>query len=335
MLLIVGGAWLIFTDLGLLLEPVVPSLSAGGVFMSVLAVLYFTSDREKRFIRQAFGQYLVPELVRKLEESPGSLKLGGETRRLSIMFLDIRGFTGISEALSADELVTLLNRLFSPCPMRSSASRARSTNTWRLDHGVLERAGRGVRSPVARLPRRARNAHDRRRAERGGRLRLRRAGEERSSGEDRGRHQHRDRLRRQHGLGTALQLLGRRRRRERRRAHRGELQRDGLDILISESVAEAVPDLAVLEAGEVVLRGKSRALKLFALVGDESLAETSEFRELARLHASLLAAAEVGRSDARAMLETCRALAGPWFAPFYARLEERLVSRARHLAEGS
>ena len=72
------------------------------------------SDREKRFIRQAFGQYLVPELIKKLEESPGALKLGGETRRLSIMFLDIRGFTGISEALSADELVTLLNRLFSP-----------------------------------------------------------------------------------------------------------------------------------------------------------------------------------------------------------------------------
>jgi adenylate cyclase len=92
-------------------------------------------------------------------------------------------------------------------------------------------------------------------------------------------------------------------------------------------VAEAVPHLAVLEAGEVVLRGKSHALKLFALVGDESLAAASEFRELARLHASLLAAAEVGRSDARAMLETCRALAGPWFAPFYARLEERLVSR--------
>ena len=109
----------------------------------------------------------------------------------------------------------------------------------------------------------------------------------------------------------------------------------GVDILISESVAEAVPNLAVLEAGEVVLRGKSRALKLFALVGDESLAATSKFRELARLHAGLLATDDGNWSDARATLETCRALAGPRFAPFYAWLEERLVSRARRLAEAS
>ena len=86
----------------------------------------------------------------------------------------------------------------------------------------------------------------------------------------------------------------------------------GVDILISESTARAVPDLATLEAGEVMLKGKSRVLKLFALIGDEALAATSEFRELVRLHADLVAGAkEPDRAGAHAALEACRALAGP------------------------
>jgi adenylate cyclase len=330
MLLIVGGAWLIFTDLGLLLEPVVPSLSAGGVFMSVLAVLYFSSDREKRFIRQAFGQYIVPELIKKLEESPGALKLGGETRRLSIMFLDIRGFTGISEALSADELVTLLNRLFSP--LSDAIFREQGTIDKYIGDSIMAFWNAPVE--VSDHPLRACRAA----------LAMRTIVDELNAGDAfgfaaRGRSDLQVKIGVGINTGTAcVGNMGSERRfnysvigdavnvAARIEASCKEM---GVDILISESVAEAVPHLAVLEAGEVVLRGKSHALKLFALVGDESLAAASEFRELARLHASLLAAAEVGRSDARAMLETCRALAGPWFAPFYARLEERLVSRAR------
>src|SRR3954470_15370669 len=336
MLLILGGAWLTFDHAGLLLEPLVPSLSAGAVFVSVLAVLYFTSDREKRFIRQAFGQYLVPELVRKLEESPGSLKLGGETRRLSIMFLDIRGFTGISEALSADELVTLLNRLFSP--LSDAIFREQGTIDKYIGDSIMAFWNAPVE--VSDHPLRACRAA----------LAMRTIVDELNAGDAfgfaaRGRSDLQVKIGVGINTGTAcVGNMGSERRfnysvigdavnvAARIEASCKEM---GVDILISESVAEAVPHLAVLEAGEVVLRGKSRALKLFALVGDESLAETSEFRKLARLHASLLAAAEVGRSDACAMLETCRALAGPRFAPFYARLEERLVSRARHLAEAS
>jgi adenylate cyclase len=114
MLLIVGGAWLAFLGWGLLIEPVVPSLSAGFVFASVLGILYFTGDREKRFVRQAFSQYLAPELVRKLEEAPSLLKLGGDTKPLSIMFMDVRNFTPLAESMSADEVVAFLNGLLSP-----------------------------------------------------------------------------------------------------------------------------------------------------------------------------------------------------------------------------
>ena len=103
----------------------------------------------------------------------------------------------------------------------------------------------------------------------------------------------------------------------------------GFDILIAESTAQAVPGLATLEAGAVMLKGKSRVLKLFALVGDEALAATPAFRELARRHADLVARmAEADEAGARAACAACRTLAGPGLARFYDCFEERLRQKA-------
>lgn len=337
MLLILGGAWLIFSQAGLLLEPVIPSLSAGAVFVSVLAVLYFTSDREKRFIRQAFGQYLVPELVKKLEESPGSLKLGGETRRMSIMFLDIRGFTGISEALSADELVTLLNRLFSP--LSDAIFREQGTIDkyigdsimafWNAPVEVADHPLRACRAALAmRVTLDDLNARDAFGFAARGRSDLQvRIGIGINTGNACVGNMGSERRFNYSVVGDAVNVASR------IESHCKEM---GVDILISESTAQAVPDLAMLEAGEVMLKGKSRALKLFALVGDETLAATPEFCELASLHASLVAHVErLDNAGARITLESCRALAGPRLTLFYNRYAEKLQRRAVHLSEAS
>ena len=76
--------------------------------------LHLVADREKKFVRQAFGQYLAPELLAKLESSPDGMKLGGESRELTVLFMDVRGFTPLSEALSATELVDFINTLLAP-----------------------------------------------------------------------------------------------------------------------------------------------------------------------------------------------------------------------------
>lgn len=70
---------------------------------------YALEGRQKRFIKSAFGQYLSPEIIEKLVKNPDSLKLGGESRILSIFFSDVQGFTSISEALTPEELTALLN----------------------------------------------------------------------------------------------------------------------------------------------------------------------------------------------------------------------------------
>ena len=68
--------------------------------------------RLKQQIKKQFGTYLSPAMVEKLQGNPDLLKLGGETRELSIMFTDVRGFTAISEHYGADVqgLTKIMNR---------------------------------------------------------------------------------------------------------------------------------------------------------------------------------------------------------------------------------
>ncbi|GAK59582.1 adenylate/guanylate cyclase with Chase sensor [Candidatus Vecturithrix granuli] len=74
---------------------------------------YMTEGRQKRFIKDAFKQYLSPAVIEELLQHPEHLKLGGERRVLSIFFSDIQGFTSISEKLNPEELTTLLNEYLS------------------------------------------------------------------------------------------------------------------------------------------------------------------------------------------------------------------------------
>ena len=66
-------------------------------------------DLRNRFIQRTFGRYLSEEIVSGLLDSPEGLKLGGESRRVTLLMSDLRGFTSISETLSAEQVVRLLN----------------------------------------------------------------------------------------------------------------------------------------------------------------------------------------------------------------------------------
>jgi len=68
--------------------------------------------RQRDFIRETFGRYVTKEVVEQLLETPDGLKLGGETREVTIMLSDLRGFTPLTEHLEPDQVVNLLNRYF-------------------------------------------------------------------------------------------------------------------------------------------------------------------------------------------------------------------------------
>ncbi|MBF0467303.1 MAG: adenylate/guanylate cyclase domain-containing protein [Desulfamplus sp.] len=73
---------------------------------------FFQSYREKSVLRKAFDSYVSPNVVARVIANHENLKLGGERKRLSVLFSDIRGFTTLSEKLPPEELVTLLNNYF-------------------------------------------------------------------------------------------------------------------------------------------------------------------------------------------------------------------------------
>ncbi|MFH1155589.1 MAG: CHASE2 domain-containing protein [Pseudomonadota bacterium] len=80
---------------------------------AALALQYFETTREKRFIRRAFSTYVAPQVVKDLMDHPEKLVLGGEQREITAFFSDIQGFTTISESLTPRELVALLNEFLS------------------------------------------------------------------------------------------------------------------------------------------------------------------------------------------------------------------------------
>jgi adenylate cyclase len=68
------------------------------------------TETERQYVHDAFGRFMAPALVDEIAADPAKLKLGGETRVVTLMFSDLRGFTSLSERLTPEQLVGLLNR---------------------------------------------------------------------------------------------------------------------------------------------------------------------------------------------------------------------------------
>ncbi|MBD2000513.1 adenylate/guanylate cyclase domain-containing protein [Leptolyngbya sp. FACHB-541] len=86
--------------------PIVPAfLALGGA--AIATTTYIAQSAE--VIRNTFSRYLTEEIVANLLETPEGLRLGGERRKITILISDLRGFTAISEQLSPEQVVTLLN----------------------------------------------------------------------------------------------------------------------------------------------------------------------------------------------------------------------------------
>ena len=112
----IAASWTAFVQQGLLYDVTFPLMSAIAIYSVLVFVNYFREQAGRQRVRSAFGQYLSPTLVEQLAQSPEKLVLGGETRTMTIMFSDVRGFTSISELYKDDPqgLTHLMNRLLTP-----------------------------------------------------------------------------------------------------------------------------------------------------------------------------------------------------------------------------
>jgi adenylate cyclase len=98
---------------GYWLEFVAPAFAVVLSFMGAMVLNYSFEGRQKRFIKSVFRHYLSPDVIERVLEDPSLLRLGGEQRTVTSFFSDVAGFTSISESLSPEELVQLLNDFLS------------------------------------------------------------------------------------------------------------------------------------------------------------------------------------------------------------------------------
>jgi adenylate cyclase len=110
--LLVGAAMLAF-GWGYWLEFVAPCFAVLLSFTTAMVLNYSFEGRQKRFIKTVFRHYLSPDVIERVLDDPSLLRLGGEKRTITSFFSDVAGFTSISESLSPEELVHLLNDFLS------------------------------------------------------------------------------------------------------------------------------------------------------------------------------------------------------------------------------
>jgi adenylate cyclase len=105
----VGINTYLFAHYNIWLNLIYPVLTMMTIYLAITVYRYITEEREKKKIRGAFQYYLTASVINEMLKDPTKLKLGGDKKALSVLFSDIRGFTTVSETLTPEELVHLLN----------------------------------------------------------------------------------------------------------------------------------------------------------------------------------------------------------------------------------
>lgn len=113
----IGAQYLLTIKLdeqGIVINMIMLPLALGAAFIWSVASKYAAEALQKRKIMHAFQKYVAPQVVEEISKKHDyQLKLGGEKRHIAVLFVDIRGFTPLSEALKPEEVVEILNEYLS------------------------------------------------------------------------------------------------------------------------------------------------------------------------------------------------------------------------------
>ncbi len=285
------GSWQMYKDNGIVLDPVYPRIALSLLFLVSSLLSYIRSEAERQQVRQAFGLYISPTFMEELAKNPDKLKLGGEVRDLTVMFTDIRSFTTISENLTPEELIQLMNDFLTPMSdlvmgNRGTIDKYMGDAMMAFWNAPLDDPNHHRHACLAALKMNEAlvpvNAQVKAKAEAAGRVPvLLNAGIGINTGPcsvgNMGSHQRFA----YSALGDAVNLASR---------LESQTKIYGVNILMGETTAKNVPELAVLELDLIQVKGKDKPARIFTLLGDETLAKTEVFKAWQTAHNGFLAA---------------------------------------------
>jgi adenylate cyclase len=322
----IGISWWMFITQGAMLDPSYPLVGLTLLYLALVFFRFLTTERAKKQIRRAFGYYVAPSLLSEIEKNGDRLKLGGEVRRITVLFSDMRGFTSLSEKLEPRRILAILNTLFGALG-HEIVGRMGTIDKfigdaimafWNAPVDVPDherkalRAALGMRQKLAEL-----NQHD------AFQLKADKAavpelgiGIGISTGEALVGNMGLETRFDYSALGDTVNVASR---------VESACKEVGYDILVADPVRVIVGDFAFLEAGALALKGKAERVVIYLLVGDADLAKSGAFSLLRATHAEALEALRSGR-DTRGAIAECQALAlklEPGLKKFYDLLPGR------------
>lgn len=280
----VAAAFYLFQNQRILLDPTWPALGTLLTLIMMATANYIREERERRQIRGAFGQYVSPDLVEKLQQEPDALTLGGERRDLTLLFSDVRGFTTLAEGFRDDPagLTTLMNSFLTV--LSNAILRQGGTIDKFMGDAVMAfwnapldlpdhphaacRAALAMLSDVADL-----NRTRAEEAEAAGEISLPiNVGIGLNTGSCIVGNMGSDTRFDYTALGDTVNLASR---------LEGQSKSYGLGIILGDATAEAVrDDFAILELDLLRVKGKLEPERIFALMGDETVKPRADFLAL-------------------------------------------------------
>jgi len=325
---VIGISWYAFDDLGWLVDPVYPAIALSAIYLAGTLYMFLRTERERNRVRNAFSHYMAPALVERLADDPGKLKLGGETRDMTLLFSDVRGFTTISEGLDAEELTRFLNGLFTPL-----------SNIILEEQGTIDKfMGDALmafwNAPLddAKHPSHACSAALRIMQEM-------KALNERWRQETEAKGRPFKEVKLGIGLNTGVCCVGNLGSDTRfdysvigdnvNVASRLEGQSKTYDLMtiVGEETTARAPDFAFLEIDLLKVKGKTSATRIFALLGDSALKESTPFIDLTAKHGEFLTRYRAKDWDAAETLSyDCEKMDGTQLNRLYALYRERIAA---------
>ncbi len=322
----IGFSWWMFVANGIMLDPGFPLIALTLLYLALVFFRFLTTERAKKQIRRAFGYYVAPSLLSEIERNGDRLKLGGDVRRITVLFSDMRGFTSLSEKLEPRRILTILNTLFGA-----------------LGHEIIGRMGtidKFIGDAIMAFWNAPVDVPDHERKALRAALGMRQKLAELNQGD--AFHLKADKAAVAElgigiGISTGEALVGNMGLETRfdysalgdtvNVASRVEsaCKEVGYDILVADPVRLIVSDFAFLEAGALALKGKAERVVIYLLVGDAALAKSGAFSLLKATHAEALEALRTGRDTSGAIAE-CLALSAklePGLRKFYEQLPSR------------